>query len=52
MNEFEQGLFAILVISLLFLIFLGICNLIGLGVMRVLDRRTGRKKWYVTGRCV
>ena len=29
-----------------------IINVIGIGIMRVLDRRTGKKKWYIDGRCL
>ncbi len=30
----------------------GIIGLLGLGIMRLRDRRTGKRKWYVTGRSI
>ena len=48
--EFEENLFVTIVLIVFFLIGVGICNFIGLGVMWLRDRRHGKKRICVIRR--
>jgi hypothetical protein len=52
MNEYEEAILVIYAITVLMMGGVAIIHAIGLGIMRVLDRRTGRKKWWIVGRAV
>jgi hypothetical protein len=48
--EFEENLFVTIVLILLLLVGVGICNFIGLGVMWLHNRRSGKKRMCVIRR--
>lgn len=49
---YQDEIIACLLIEVLFLGGYGLACLLGLGVMKVLDRRTGKRKWWIVGRCL
>jgi hypothetical protein len=50
--DFASNILVCIAVVVFFLIGYGIVSLIGLGVMRLRDLRTGRKKLYIVGRCL
>jgi len=48
--DFEENLFVTIVLVVLFLAGVGICNLVGLGIMWMRDRTVRRKRLYGIGR--
>jgi cytochrome bd-type quinol oxidase subunit 2 len=50
METFVENLFICWLVFGAFLVGYAIIQFFGLGIMKVLDRRTGKKKWWITGR--
>jgi hypothetical protein len=48
--DFEENLFVTIVLVVLFLAGVGICNLVGLGIMWMRDRTVRQKRLYGIGR--
>ena len=48
--DFEENLFVTIVLVVLFLVGVGICNLVGLGIMWIRNRMVKRKRLYGIGR--
>ena len=48
--DFEENLFVTIVLVVLFLAGVGICNLVGLGIMWMRDRTVRRNRLYGIGR--
>ena len=48
--DFEENLFVTIVLVVLFLAGVGICNLVGLGIMWMRNRIVRRKRLYGIGR--
>jgi len=48
---YADAFFIISIIGGIFAAGYGLVLLFGLGIMKGLDRRTGKKRWWIVGRC-